>query len=258
MSIDITAHIESAVKLALSEDLGMMGDITSNALIPTSLQATAKFTARKDGVLCGMPCVLTTLRLVDPALHIEVFKKDGEPLKQGDVIATMTGSARSILTAERTALNFLTHLSGISTLAAQFVAKVTGTHANILCTRKTIPGMRALEKYAVRMGGALNHRFGLYDAVLIKDNHLATLGSITRAVEAARMAVGRTIKIEVEVDTLSQLDEALTTDADVIMLDNFSLENLRTAVAKTAGRIVLDASGGCDPANYSFHCRNRR
>ncbi|NDE91334.1 MAG: carboxylating nicotinate-nucleotide diphosphorylase, partial [Alphaproteobacteria bacterium] len=164
--------------------------------------------------------------------------------KAGDVIATMQGSARSMLTAERTALNFLTHLSGIATHTARFVAAVAGTKANILCTRKTTPGLRVAEKFAVRMGGATNHRFGLYDAVLIKDNHLAAVESISAAVAKARAAVGVSVKIEVEVDTLAQLEEALTTDANVIMLDNFNLISLRNAVIKTAGKIPLEASGG--------------
>ncbi|MDX1922745.1 MAG: carboxylating nicotinate-nucleotide diphosphorylase [Alphaproteobacteria bacterium] len=243
--IELTQSIiDAAVKSALAEDLGDAGDITCAALIPEGLQSTADIVARVDGVLCGMQCAQTTLRLVDDSLRITIFKNDGDHLKAGDVIAKLEGNTRSILTAERTALNFLTHLSGIATLTAKFVKETAGTKAKILCTRKTHPGLRALEKYAVRTGGAVNHRFGLYDAVLIKDNHLAAVGSISMAVQKARAAVGKTVKVEIEVDTLEQLGEALITDADVIMLDNFSLESLRKAVSMAAGKIPLEASGG--------------
>ena len=236
--------IDAAVKAALAEDLGDVGDITCNALIPEGMQSTASIVARADGILCGMPCALTTLRMVDDTLNIKVHKNDGDVLQIGDVIATLQGNARSILTAERTALNFLTHLSGIATLTSRFVKEISGTKAKILCTRKTHAGLRALEKYAVRVGGALNHRFGLYDAVLIKDNHLAAVGSISAAVQKARTAVGKFIKIEIEVDTIEQLREAITTDADVIMLDNFNIERLREAVQLVAGSVALEASGG--------------
>lgn len=243
--IELTQSIiDAAVKSALAEDLGNAGDITCTALIPEGQQSIANIVARVDGVLCGMPCAQTTLRLVDDGLRITIFKNDGDRLKAGDVIAKLEGNTRSILTAERTALNFLTHLSGIATLTAKFVKETAGTKAKILCTRKTHPGLRTLEKYAVRTGGAVNHRFGLYDAVLIKDNHLVAVASISMAVQKARAAVGKTIKVEIEVDTLEQLGEALTTDADVIMLDNFSLESLRKAVSMAAGKIPLEASGG--------------
>lgn len=238
------AAIEAIVKTALAEDLGDAGDITCASLIPEASQSSAKIVARADGVVCGIECAKTALRLVDDALRVTVFKKDGDVLKAGDVIATIEGKSRSILTAERTALNFLTHLSGIATLTASFVKQTTGTKAKILCTRKTHPGLRALEKFAVRMGGAVNHRFGLYDAVLIKDNHLAAVGSITAAVAKARAAVGKGVKVEIEVDTLDQLREALTTDADVIMVDNFTIDSLKQAVAEAAGKIPLEASGG--------------
>ncbi|MBY0428132.1 MAG: carboxylating nicotinate-nucleotide diphosphorylase [Alphaproteobacteria bacterium] len=236
--------IDAAVKAALVEDLGDVGDITCKALIPEGLQSTASIVARADGVLSGLPCALTALRMVDDTLKVTCHKKDGDVLNVGDVIATLQGNSRSILTAERTALNFLTHLSGISTLTARFVKEVAGTKAKILCTRKTHAGLRALEKYAVRLGGAINHRFGLYDAVLIKDNHLAVVGSIRAAVEKARAAVGKTIKVEIEVDSLLQLREALATDADIIMLDNFNINDLRQAVVTTRGRVPLEASGG--------------
>ncbi len=236
--------IDAAVKAALAEDLGNAGDITCASLIPEHLQNSAKFVARADGVLCGVQCAQTALRMVDDTLRITVLKKDGDALKAGDIIARLEGNSRSMLTAERTALNFLTHLSGITTLTAKFVKETAGTKAKILCTRKTHPGLRALEKFAVCMGGGVNHRFGLYDAVLIKDNHLAAVGSITAAVQKSRAAVGKAVKVEIEVDTLDQLAQALTTDADVIMLDNFSLESLRQAVALAAGKIPLEASGG--------------
>ncbi len=238
------ATIDQTVKVALAEDLGDAGDITCKALIPEHIQSTAYIVARADGVVSGLPCALAAFRTVDETLMVTFHKKDGDVVKQGEEIATVEGRARSILTAERTALNFLTHLSGISTLTAKFVKEVSATKAKILCTRKTHAGLRALEKYAVRMGGAVNHRFGLYDAVLIKDNHLAAVGSIKSAVQKARAAVGNGIKVEIEVDSLEQLAEALTTDADVIMLDNFNLDGLRKAVALANGRIPLEASGG--------------
>lgn len=244
-SNELSQHvIDAAVKAALIEDLGDKGDITCKALIPEGLQSTAQIVTRADGVLSGLPCALTAFRQVDEKLNVTCHKKDGDTLKAFDVIATIEGNTRSILTAERTALNFLTHLSGISTLTAQFVREVSSTKARILCTRKTHAGLRALEKYAVRMGGATNHRFGLYDAVLIKDNHLAAIGSIRAAVEEARVAVGPSVKVEIEVDSLEQLREALSTNADAIMLDNFNLDGLRQAVAIAAGRIPLEASGG--------------
>ncbi len=240
--------IDPIVQTALAEDMGSVGDITCHALIPVGLQGSASFVAREDGVLCGVPCALTTLRRVDETLAVIGYKKDGDALKAGDVIATVQGSARSILTAERTALNFLTHLSGIATLTARYVNEVSHTKAKILCTRKTHAGLRALEKYAVRMGGATNHRFGLYDAVLIKDNHLAAMGSVAGsirvAVQKVRAVVGSSVKVEIEVDDFDQLQEALATDVDVIMLDNFDLDRLRKAVVLVAGRVPLEASGG--------------
>jgi nicotinate-nucleotide pyrophosphorylase (carboxylating) len=236
--------IDSIVRTALAEDLGDVGDITCAALIPLTLQSSAKIVARADGVLCGVQCAQTALHMVNKTLRVVWLKNDGDSLKAGDIIATLDGNTRSILTAERTALNFLTHLSGIASLTEKFVKEVSGTKAKILCTRKTHAGLRALEKFAVLMGGATNHRFGLYDAVLIKDNHLAAVGDITRAVQQARAAVGKAVKVEVEVDNLAQLAQALTTDADVIMLDNFDIDSLCKAVALTAGRIPLEASGG--------------
>jgi nicotinate-nucleotide pyrophosphorylase (carboxylating) len=236
--------IDSIVRTALAEDLGDVGDITCAALIPPAMQSSAKIVARADGVVCGVQCAQTALRMVDDTVRAVWLKNDGDTLKAGDVIAALDGNTRSILTAERTALNFLTHLSGIASLTEKFVKEVAGTKAKILCTRKTHAGLRTLEKFAVVMGGATNHRFGLYDAVLIKDNHLAAVGDITRAVQQARAAVGKAVKVEVEVDTLDQLAQALTTDADVIMLDNFDLDSLRKAVALTAGKIPLEASGG--------------
>jgi nicotinate-nucleotide pyrophosphorylase (carboxylating) len=236
--------VDEAVKRALHEDLGNVGDITCASLIPEGLQIDAKIVSRADGVLCGIQCAQTAFRMVDDTLSVECHKQDGDVLDAGDVIAKLEGNARSILTSERTALNFLTHLSGIATLTAQFVKEVSGTKAKVLCTRKTHPGLRALEKFAVRMGGAQNQRFGLYDAVLIKDNHLVAVGSIAAAVSRAREAVGKSVKVEIEVDTLEQLQEALTTDVDVILLDNFNLDLLRKAVALVAGRVPLEASGG--------------
>lgn len=236
--------VENLVRQALAEDLGERGDVTTNALIPATHQSEAKIMARVDGILCGVQPALLAFQLVDKTLAVTFAKEDGAALKKGDMIASIRGATRSILTAERTALNFLTHLSGIATHTRRFVDAVAGTKAKILCTRKTIPGLRVLEKHAVRMGGAVNYRFGLYDAVLIKDNHLAMAGSLPEAVRLAKAAAPPGMKIEVEVDTIPQLQQALTTPADVVMLDNFSVADLNQAVVLTAGQVKLEASGG--------------
>ena len=235
--------IEPIVLHALEEDLGRAGDITSDLIIPATKKAKVKLAARKPGTIAGLIAAEAAFRLVDPDLKFAVKLPDGSQVKAGALIATIEGSARSILTAERVALNFTGHLSGVATATRALVDAVKGTKARIVCTRKTTPGLRVLEKYAVRCGGGFNHRFGLDDAVLIKDNHIAAAGSITKAVKAARMGTAHMVKIEVEVDTLKQLEEALKIGVDTILLDNMPPETLRKAVAMSDGRAVLEASG---------------
>jgi len=232
-----------AVKVALQEDLGRAGDITSAATIPAEATATAAFVARMPGVVAGLPIVESTFREVDPSILFSPELRDGNRVSAGDVIARVDGFARGILTAERVALNFLCHLSGIATATAALVARVAHTKARILDTRKTTPGLRAFEKYAVRCGGGSNHRFGLYDAVLIKDNHIAVAGGVAEAIRKARAAVGTAVKVEVEVTSLAELAEAMTEAPDIVMLDNMSLDDMREAVGLVAGRAVTEASG---------------
>ena len=235
--------IEPIVLHALEEDLGRAGDITSDLIIPASKKAKVKLAARKPGTIAGLIAAEAAFRFVDPDLKFAVKLPDGSQAKAGSLVATIEGSARSILTAERVALNFTGHLSGIATATRALVDAVKGTRARIVCTRKTTPGLRVLEKYAVRCGGGFNHRFGLDDAVLIKDNHIAAAGSITKAVKAARAGIAHMVKIEVEVDTLKQLEEALKIGVDTILLDNMPPDTLRKAVAMAKGRAVLEASG---------------
>lgn len=239
--------IEEAVKAALKEDLGHGFDVTSNILIPASAKAHGVLRARQAGVLAGLEIALSTFALTDPEFEFAVHLTDGEKLKKGAVIAEIQGPARAMLTAERVALNFLNHLSGIATLTAAYVKEVKGTGVEICDTRKTLPGLRLFQKYAVYCGGGANHRFGLDDAVLIKDNHIAVAGGISAALDQACMLAGHTKKIEIEVDTLAQLKEVLEHGgADIVMLDNFSLANLKKAVALAEGQAVLEASGGVD------------
>jgi nicotinate-nucleotide pyrophosphorylase (carboxylating) len=235
--------IEPIVLHALEEDLGRAGDITSDLIIPATKKAKVKLAARKPGAVAGLIAAECAFHMVDPDLKFTVKLPDGSQAKSGALVATIEGSARSILTAERVALNFAGHLSGIATATRALVDAVKGTKARIVCTRKTTPGLRVLEKYAVRCGGGFNHRFGLDDAVLIKDNHIAAAGSITKAVKAARTGTAHMVKIEVEVDTLKQLEEALKIGVDTILLDNMPPDTLRKAVAMAKGRAVLEASG---------------
>lgn len=236
--------IEEAVARALKEDLGDAGDITSAACIPASAMSRANLSARRPGVIAGVDLALAAFRLVDRDIEVRVEKSDGARVVARDIVMRVEGPSRGILTAERVALNFLGRLSGVATLTAQFVEAIAGTRAKIVCTRKTAPGLRAFEKYAVRCGGASNHRFGLYDAVMIKDNHIAAAGGIAEAMKAAKAAVGHMTKIEIEVETLEQLEEALEHGAHVVLLDNMSLDDLRLAVSLNKGRAVLEASGG--------------
>jgi nicotinate-nucleotide pyrophosphorylase (carboxylating) len=235
--------IEPQIRAALEEDLGHAGDITSELTIPAAQQARAKFVARKPGRIAGLICAEIAFRLVDPAVTFEVTAPDGSEVAAGALLATMTGPARAILTAERVALNFLGPLSGTATATAALVKAVEGTKARIVCTRKTLPGLRTLQKYAVRCGGGFNHRFGLDDAAMVKDNHIQAAGGIAPAVARLRAGLGHMVKIEVEVDRLDQLEEALAAGADVVLLDNMTPDDLRRAVALAAGRAVLEASG---------------
>jgi nicotinate-nucleotide pyrophosphorylase (carboxylating) len=236
--------IAPVVRAALAEDLGRAGDVTAQATIAADARFSAVFAARKPGVVAGLACVRLAIAELDPSAEVRLLATDGDAVSAGGQLAWVEGNARALLAAERTALNLLGRLSGIATLTRAYVDAVAGAEARIVDTRKTTPGLRALEKYAVRCGGGLNHRFGLDDAILIKDNHVAACGSVGEAVRRAKAAAGHLMKIEVEVDSLAQLDEALAEMPDVIMLDNFSLDDLRKAVLKTAGRLVLEASGG--------------
>jgi len=239
--------VEPLVRAALLEDLGGAGDLTTDAIVPAGLAARTAMVAREAGVVAGLDLAKLAFALIDPNIAMQVEIDDGATVPTGGVIARVNGPAREILTAERTALNFLGHLSGIATATASIVAAVRGTKAKIVCTRKTTPGLRAVEKYAVRAGGGANHRFGLYDAILIKDNHIAIAGGIAEALRRARAAAGHLVKIEVEIDNLDQLAEALGEGADAVLLDNMSVETLAKAVAIVDGRATTEASGRVTP-----------
>jgi nicotinate-nucleotide pyrophosphorylase (carboxylating) len=234
---------EPLVRAGLLEDLGRAGDLTTNAIVPPDLQTTTVLAAREPGIVAGLDVASLAFRLIDPAIVVRQEKPDGSKLSPGNVIATISGPARGILTAERTALNILCHLSGIATATGAIVAAINGYKAQIVCTRKTFPGMRILQKYAVRVGGGGNHRFGLDDAILIKDNHVALAGGVRPAIERARIGAGHMVKIELEVDTLDQLKEALALGVDAVLLDNMTLDQLRVAVTMAAGRAITEASG---------------
>ncbi|HEU4806451.1 MAG TPA: carboxylating nicotinate-nucleotide diphosphorylase [Nitrobacter sp.] len=240
--------IEPLVRRALLEDIGRAGDLTTDAIVPVDRRATTLLVARQQGTVAGLDLARLAFQLIDPVIEMHVARDDGAVVEPGDVIATLSGPARGILTAERVALNLLCRLSGIATATASVVAAVQDYKAKIVCTRKTTPGLRAIEKYAVRVGGGSNHRFGLDDAVLIKDNHVAIAGSITEALRRAKGCVGHLVKIELEVDTLDQLREALDQGIDAVLLDNMSPDTLREAVAMVAGRAVTEASGRITPA----------
>jgi nicotinate-nucleotide pyrophosphorylase (carboxylating) len=239
--------VAETVRAALAEDLGLAGDITTNALIPADAVCEATLGMREDGRIAGLPLAAAAFQALDPEMAVEARVEEGAMAGAGTTIAWVSGKTRAILSAERVALNLVQHLSGVATATHHFVEAVAGTGAKIVCTRKTTPGLRAFEKYAVRAGGGANHRFGLFDAVLIKDNHIAAAGSVAAAIERARAAVGHMVKIEVEVDTLAQLEEALRHPIDAVLLDNMAVPELRNAVAlaKTARPGVLcEASGG--------------
>lgn len=238
-------EIDDAVVRALAEDLGRAGDITSIATIPEGTRGRAVVAARKAGRIAGLPLVAAAFRNLAPEMKIKAHIRDGAAVKAKTALMTVTGDARAMLAAERTALNFVGHLSGIATATAEFMRRVADTKTRIMCTRKTTPGLRALQKYAIRCGGGFNHRFGLDDAVLIKDNHVAVAGGIRPVLERARASVGPLVKIEIEVDSLAQLREVLDAGlADMVLLDNFDAPKLRKAVAMVGGQLVTEASGG--------------
>lgn len=236
--------VEPVVRAALLEDLGRAGDITTDAIVPPSERMEAVIASRQDGVIAGTDAAVIAFELIDPSLKVTIERPDGARVGPGDVVIRLSGPARAVLTAERVALNLLCRLSGVATATASLVeaARPHGK-ASIVCTRKTTPGLRALEKHAVRAGGGSNHRFGLDDAVLIKDNHVAVAGGIVPAIERARARAGHLVKIEVEVDTLAQLEQALSVGIDAVLLDNMSPETLRRAVDLVDGRALTEASG---------------
>lgn len=236
--------VEQAVATALEEDLGGVGDITTNTIIPPDAQGDASIIVRKPGVIAGLDLAAASFKSLDPDVRFTRIVEDGSKVEAGATIARIAGKTRALLTGERTALNFFGRLSGIATLTAGYVAAVEGTHAKIVETRKTTPGLRALEKYAVRCGGGTNHRFGLYDAVLVKDNHIAAAGGLAEALNAVRTAVGHLVKIEVEVDTLDQLEKVLRFPIDAVLLDNMDAGTLKRAIALVKGRVITEASGG--------------
>jgi nicotinate-nucleotide pyrophosphorylase (carboxylating) len=240
--------IEPLVRAALLEDLGRAGDITTEATVPAQARAETELVARQPGVVAGLDLAAMAFRLIEPGIDIAVDRPDGARVAKGERIATVEGPARGVLSAERVALNFLGHLSGVATATATLVDAVNGHKARICCTRKTMPGMRTVQKHAVRMGGGVNHRFGLDDAVLIKDNHVAAAGGIQPAIRAARAHVGHLVKVEVEVDTLAQLEEALAVGVDAVLLDNMGPDTLRQAVRMIDGRALSEASGRITPA----------
>jgi nicotinate-nucleotide pyrophosphorylase (carboxylating) len=235
--------IEPVVRAALLEDLGRAGDITTDAVVPAEATVEAVIAARQPGVLAGLDAALLAFELLDPGLRIERLRADGDRISRGEKVARISGRARGVLSAERTALNLLSRMSGVATATRALADAIAGYKAKIVCTRKTTPGLRALEKYAVRLGGGANHRFGLDDAMLIKDNHIALAGGVRAALERAQQHAGHLVKIELEVDTLDQLAEALTVGVDAVLLDNMTPETLRRAVAMVDGRAVTEASG---------------
>ena len=240
---------ETTVRGALLEDLGLAGDLTSDSVVAASDRARARFVARRPGRVAGLEVALSAFTFLESSITVETTRPDGADVPQGATLALVEGPARPLLAAERTALNFVCRLSGIATATRDIVAAISDYRARITCTRKTTPGLRALEKYAVRVGGGVNHRFGLDDAVLIKDNHLAVAGGIEPAVARVRARLGHMVKIEVEVDTLEQLAELLPLGVDAVLLDNMAPDTLRRAVRLVDGRMITEASGGITPEN---------
>jgi nicotinate-nucleotide pyrophosphorylase (carboxylating) len=235
--------IDRAVEMALSEDLGLAGDLTTDATVPEGAVIEAYISSRKRGVISGLPIAEATFAALDPQIEFTKMIRDGDRVVPGDPVARIAGNARAILSAERVALNFLGRLSGIATLTRAYVDAIAGTSASIVDTRKTTPGLRAFEKYAVVCGGGRNHRSGLFDAILIKDNHIAAAGGTVEAIKAARARAGHMVKIEIEVDTLDQLKEVLPLEPDAVLLDNMTTAELREAVDLASGKTLLEASG---------------
>jgi nicotinate-nucleotide pyrophosphorylase (carboxylating) len=242
--------VEELVRRALLEDIGP-GDITTEATVPADRTCTAVFLAKGDGVVCGHPVAQAVFRVLDASLTYETLVPEGAVVAAGTEIARVSGNARSVLAAERVALNFLQRMSGIASVTRRLADSIKYYHARLVETRKTTPGLRLIEKYAVRVGGGLNHRYGLHDAILIKDNHIAVAGGVRQAVIAARKVASHTTRVEVEVESLEMLQEALESGADIIMLDNMDPETMRKAVEITAGRAVLEASGGITAENLA-------
>lgn len=239
-----TTIIEPAVRAALAEDLGLAGDITTDAVIGPGARAVGVFATRKPGVVAGLPVAAAAMRMLDPDATFEMLVPDGTIAGTRQAIGRVSGNARALLSAERVALNFMGRMSGIATLTRRYVEVIAGTKATIIDTRKTTPNLRPFEKYAVRAGGGMNHRVGLFDAVLIKDNHVIVAGGIGAAIEAVRVRVGHAVKVQVEVDTLEQLAEVLRHRVDAVLLDNMGPDQLRQAVELVAGRLITEASGG--------------
>lgn len=238
---------EGVVRAALEEDLGRAGDLTTDGVVSSNSVATASLAARSAGVVAGLDVAIAAFQMLDENVRISVERPDGASVAAGSQLARVDGPARAILTGERVALNFLGRLCGVATATARMVDAIQGHDAHIICTRKTTPGLRTLEKYAVRVGGGMNHRFGLDDAVLIKDNHVALAGGIAEAVDSVRKRAGHMVKIQVEVDTLEQLDTLIPLGVDAVMLDNMNDTTMRQAVDKVAGRMLVEASGGITP-----------
>lgn len=247
MNVLPTILYEDVVDRALREDLGRAGDLTTDAIVPEDLVGRARLVARASGRLAGVDAGLFVFRRLDPGCRWDQERRDGDDVEAGQTIARLAGAARALLTAERTALNLLGHLSGVATTTREVVRRLDGLATRVVCTRKTTPGLRALEKQAVRAGGGSSHRYGLDDAVLIKDNHVALAGGVTEAVALARRSIGHLVKVEVEVDTLDQLAEALTADVDAVLLDNMDLDTLREAVRQARGHALTEASGSIRP-----------
>ena len=236
--------VNRIVRAALEEDLGAIGDITSAAVIPETSTSAGSLVAREQGVIAGLEIGLRVFEIFDSSIEIKAHVSDGDSVQANTVLARIDGPTRSLLAAERTCLNLLGHLSGIATATAQLVERISHTSARIIDTRKTTPGLRSLEKYAVVMGGGANHRFGLYDAILIKDNHLATTGNVAATIKKARKSVGHAVTIQIEVDNLEQLEQAINAGADSVLLDNMDVEKMTRAVTVSRERVVLEASGG--------------
>lgn len=249
MSLPLLPRVlyEPLVQRALTEDLGQAGDVTTDAIIQADRSVVGHIVARQPGCIAGLPLALRAFGMLDESVRVRCLVADGAEVSPGNELAVVEGSVRTVLSAERTALNLVGHLSGVATVTRAIVGTIAGTGARVVCTRKTLPGLRALQKYAVRVGGGSNHRFGLHDAVLIKDNHLAIAGGVVEAVERVRRRVGHMVKVEVEVDTLEQLDAVLGLKVDAVLLDNMDVDTLRSAVARVDGRAITEASGGITP-----------